>query len=234
MTATDTLFKSEAVIDAALASDPAGTRTLRPQTPENIPADRPDLMRIASWITPGSRVLDLGCGNGALLAYLAKKFQVDGVGVEIDDGCVVACIQRGVRVVQQNLEEGLALFEDQQFDTVVLSQTLQSMRHTEHILCEMARVGREGIVSFPNFGYWPHGLSILRGRMPVGRHLPYEWYNTPNIHLCTLQDFERLAAKLGLPILERATFKDASEVRVLPQWRSTLAVYRFASPRSAR
>ncbi len=200
--------------------------------PGEIPADRPDLARIASWIAPGSRVLDLGCGNGALLAYLAHHRNVDGVGVEIDDACVVACVQRGVRVVQQNLEEGLKLFEDQQFDTVVLSQTLQSMRHTEHILCEMARVGREGIVSFPNFGYWPHGFSILMGRMPVGRHLPYEWYNTPNIHLCTLQDFERLAAKLGLPIIDRATFKDRAEIRFLPQWRSTLAVYRFASPRS--
>ncbi len=190
---------------------------------------RPDLIRIASWVAPGSRVLDLGCGDGALLAHLADTRNVSGVGVEIDDTRVIACVQKGVEVIQQDLEGGLAMFEDQAFDTVVLSQTLQSMHHTEHILREMARVAREGIVSFPNFGYWPHGLSILRGRMPVGGHLPYQWYDTPNIHLCTLQDFERLAEQLGLPVLERATFKDGREISVLPHWRSTLAVYRFAT-----
>lgn len=196
------------------------------------PNVRPDLIRIASWIAPGSRVLDLGCGEGDLLAHLARTCGVSGVGVEIDDSRVIHCVQRGVDVIQQNLEGGLAMFEDQAFDTVVLSQTLQSMRHTEHILQEMARVAREGIVSFPNFGYWPHGLSILRGRMPVGKHLPYQWYNTPNIHLCTLQDFERLAGQLGLPVTGRATFADGREITVLPQWRATLAVYRFASPRA--
>lgn len=195
----------------------------------NAASVRPDLLRIASWITPGSRVLDLGCGDGALLAHLAHTCQVSGVGVEIDADRVVSCVARGIDVIQQNLEDGLALFEDQQFDTVVLSQTLQSMRHTEHILREMARVASQGIVSVPNFGYWPHGLSILRGRMPVGEHLPYQWYNTPNIHLCTLQDFERLAATLNLPILERATFHQHQEIRWLPQWRSSLGVYRFAS-----
>lgn len=199
----------------------------------NAASVRPDLLRIASWVTPGSRVLDLGCGDGALLAYLANTQRVSGVGVEIEADQVVHCVARGVDVIQQNLEDGLALFEDQQFDTVVLSQTLQSMRHTEHILCEMARVARQGIVSVPNFGYWPHGWSILRGRMPVGEHLPYQWYNTPNIHLCTLQDFERLAAQLGLPILDRATFHQHHEIRWLPQWRSTLGVYRFASPHAA-
>lgn len=194
------------------------------------PAVRPDLRRIASWIKPGSRVLDLGCGDGALLAHLTRAYGVSGVGVEIDDARVIASVQRGVDVIQQDLEGGLALFEDQQFDSVVLSQTLQSMRNTEHILCEMARVACEGIVSFPNFGYWPHGWSILAGRMPVGGHLPYQWYDTPNIHLCTLQDFERLAGKLDLRIVDRATFKNGHEISVLPQWRSTLAVYRFASP----
>lgn len=191
---------------------------------------RPDQIRIASWIAPGSRVLDLGCGDGALLAHLTSQRQVSGVGVEIKDSRVIACVQKGVNVVQQDLEGGLAMFDDQAFDTVVLSQTLQSMHHTEHILREMARVAREGIVSFPNFGYWPHGWSILFGRMPVGGHLPYQWYNTPNIHLCTLQDFERLADELNLPVIERATFKGEREVSVLPQWRATLAVYRFASP----
>ncbi len=188
---------------------------------------RPDLERIASWIAPGSRVLDLGCGDGALLAYLRDHRQVRGAGVEIDDERVIACVRRGVEVIQQNLEDGLALFDDKQFDTVVLSQTLQSMHRTEHILREMARVSRFGIVSFPNFGYWPHGWSILRGRMPVTGQMPYQWYNTPNIHLCTLRDFEDLARDVGVRILERATFNDDREVKVLPGWRSTLAVYRF-------
>jgi methionine biosynthesis protein MetW len=190
---------------------------------------RPDLARIAGWITPGSRVLDLGCGDGELLAWLRDERQVRGAGVEIDDHYVIACVRRGVDVIQQNLEDGLALFDDGQFDTVVLSQTLQSMHRSEHILREMARVARYGVVSFPNFGYWPHGWSILRGRMPVTGQMPYEWYNTPNIHLCTLRDFESLAAKLGLRILQRATFNNDREVRLLPGWRSTLAVYRFAA-----
>ncbi len=190
---------------------------------------RNDLARIASWIEPGSRVLDLGCGDGELLAHLRDERQVRGAGVEIDDHSVIACVRRGVNVIQQNLEEGLALFDARQFDTVVLSQTLQSMHHTEHILREMARVAHYGVVSFPNFGYWPHGWAILRGRMPVTGQMPYEWYNTPNIHLCTLRDFESLAHKLGLRILERATFNHDREVRLFPSWRSTLALYRFAA-----
>jgi methionine biosynthesis protein MetW len=193
------------------------------------PALRPDLARIAEWIKPGSRVLDLGCGDGALLASLRDTRQVQGAGVEIDDNHVIECVRRGVQVIQQNLEDGLALFDDKQFDTVVLSQTLQSMRHTAHILREMARVAHVGIVSFPNFGYWPHGWMILRGRMPVTGNLPYEWFDTPNIHLCTLRDFEQLATDLGFHILERATFNGDREVRLLPGWRSTLAVYRFAT-----
>jgi methionine biosynthesis protein MetW len=191
---------------------------------------RADLVRIASWVEPGSRVLDLGCGDGTLLAYLQNDKDVVGAGVELNDDHVIAAVRRGVHVIQQNLEEGLALFDDQQFDTVVLSQTLQSMHHTEHILREMARVARYGIVSFPNFGYWPHGWSILSGRMPVTGEMPYQWYDTPNIHLCTLKDFEDLAASLNLRITHLATFNGDREVKVLPGWRSTLAVYRFESP----
>ncbi|PVY68102.1 methionine biosynthesis protein MetW [Pusillimonas noertemannii] len=195
---------------------------------------RPDLARIAGWIDTESRVLDLGCGDGTLLAHLRDKKSVDGAGVEFDDARVISAVRRGVRVVQQNLEEGLALFDDQQFDSVVLSQTLQAMHHTEHILREMARVARYGIVSFPNFGYWPHGFSILRGRMPVTGEMPYQWYDTPNIHLCTLKDFEALASKLGLRITHLATFNGGKEVKFLAGWRSTLAVYRFESPMAAK
>jgi methionine biosynthesis protein MetW len=190
---------------------------------------RGDLARIAQWVQPNSRVLDLGCGDGALLAHLQQSKNVQAVGVEISDDRVLSCVQRGVHVIQQNLEDGLAMFDDQQFDTVVLSQTLQSMHNTEHILREMARVAREGIVSFPNFGYWPHGWSILRGRMPVTGQMPYDWYNTPNIHLCTLKDFERLANTLQFTILERATFNDQHEVKLFAGWRSTLAAYRFTA-----
>jgi methionine biosynthesis protein MetW len=190
---------------------------------------RGDLARIAQWVQPNSRVLDLGCGGGALLAHLQHSKNVQAVGVEISDDRVLSCVQRGVHVIQQNLEDGLAMFDDQQFDTVVLSQTLQSMHNTEHILREMARVAREGIVSFPNFGYWPHGWSILRGRMPVTGQMPYDWYNTPNIHLCTLKDFERLANTLEFSILERATFNDQHEVKLFAGWRSTLAAYRFTA-----
>ena len=190
---------------------------------------RGDLARIAQWVQPNTRVLDLGCGDGTLLAHLKHSKQVQGVGVEISDERVLTCVQRGVHVIQQNLDDGLAMFDDQQFDTVVLSQTLQSMHNTEHILREMARVARQGIVSFPNFGYWPHGWSILMGRMPVTGQMPYDWHDTPNIHLCTLKDFERLVHQLGFSILERATFNDQHEVKLFAGWRSTLAAYRFTA-----
>lgn len=190
---------------------------------------RRDFERIGSWVDRDSRVLDLGCGDGSLLGYLREVKQTRGVGVEISDDRVIACVERGVDVIQQNLDEGLAMFGDQQFDTVVLSQTLQAVHQTEHVLREMVRVGRTGVVSFPNFGYWPHGWSILRGRMPVTGQMPYAWYNTPNIHLCTLKDFEDLCRKLGLRILERVTFSPDSEVKWLASWRATLALYRFTS-----
>ncbi|UOD50228.1 methionine biosynthesis protein MetW [Orrella daihaiensis] len=190
---------------------------------------RRDFERIGSWVDRGSRVLDLGCGDGSLLGYLRDTRQIRGVGVEISDERVIACVERGVDVIQQNLDDGLAMFGDRQFDTVVLSQTLQAVHQTEHVLREMVRVGRTGVVSFPNFGYWPHGWSILKGRMPVTGQMPYAWYNTPNIHLCTLKDFEDLCRKLDLQILERVTFSPTHEVKWLAGWRATLALYRFAS-----
>jgi methionine biosynthesis protein MetW len=188
---------------------------------------RADLQLIADWITPGSQVLDLGCGDGALLAHLRDTRQCRGYGVEIADAHVIECVKRGVNVVQANLDAGLRLFPDDAFEIVVLSQTLQAMHRVEAVLREMARVARQGIVSFPNFGHWKHALSLLAGRMPVTKQIPYQWYDTPNIHLCTPKDFEILAAKLGLTITGRALLADGKPVGVLPALRATVAVYRF-------
>jgi methionine biosynthesis protein MetW len=188
---------------------------------------RADLRLIAEWIAPGSQVLDLGCGDGALLAHLRDTRQCRGYGVEIADSHVLECVKRGVNVVQANLDAGLRLFPDDKFDAVVLSQTLQAVHRVEAVLREMARVARQGIVSFPNFGHWKHALSLLAGRMPVTKQIPYQWYDTPNIHLCTPKDFEILAAKLGLTITNRALLADGEPVGMLPALRATLAVYRF-------
>lgn len=188
---------------------------------------RVDLAQIAEWVTPHSRVLDLGCGDGSLLAHLRDDKSCHGYGVEIDDDQVARCVKEGLNVVQQNLDAGLRLFTDAMFDTVVLSQTLQAMHNVEGILREMARVARQGIVSFPNFGHWRHAMSLLAGRMPVTRQIPYQWYDTPNIHLCTLKDFEVLAARVGLVITGRAVLADGRPVSFAPQLRATVAIYRF-------
>jgi methionine biosynthesis protein MetW len=188
---------------------------------------RYDLDLIANWIKPGSRVVDLGCGDGALLAYLRDVRGCRGYGVEIADALVLDCVKQRVNVVQANLDAGLRLFDDDMFDTVVLSQTLQAVHQVESVLREMARVGREGIVSFPNFGHWKHALSLLAGRMPVTRQIPYQWYDTPNIHLCTPKDFEILAARLGLIITDKALLAEGKPVAALPALRATLAIYRF-------
>ena len=165
-------------------------------------SDRKDMELIAELVPQGSRVLDLGCGNGELLAHLRDTRQCTGYGIEIDDANVLACTQRGVNVIQLNLEEGLALFEDQSFDVVLQLDTLQHLRNTEKMLRETARVGRIGIVSFPNFAHWPNRLQVAAGRMPVTRVLPYQWYDTPNIRVGTYADFEVLARKDGLRILD--------------------------------
>jgi methionine biosynthesis protein MetW len=171
-------------------------------------------------------VLDLGCGDGALLKYLWQARQAPGYGVEIDDDSVIACVANDVNVLQVNLEDGLSLFTDQSFDCVILSQTLQAVRHTERILREMLRVGKEAIVSFPNFGHWNSRLQIVMGRMPVSETLPYEWYETPNFHLCTVTDFEDLCRRIGVHIRERLVLHAGRPVTLLPNLLGSLAVYR--------
>jgi methionine biosynthesis protein MetW len=187
---------------------------------------RNDLRLIADWVCPGSRVLDLGCGDGALLAWLQQHKQVGGYGVEIDIDNVVRCVGAGVSVIQGDLETGLADFADGSFDLVVLSQTIQAMRHTETILLEMLRVGREAIVTFPNFGYWKNRWQIFRGRMPVSETIPYQWYDTPNIHWCMLGDFEALCAKNGIRLLERVVMDGERRVEFAPNLLGSLAFYR--------
>ena len=183
--------------------------------------------RIAALIPQGARVLDLGCGTGELLAYLKEHKGCVGYGVELDDTNLLACVKRGVNVIQLNLEEGLSIFEDQSFDVVLQLETLQHLRNTELMLRETARVGRIGIVSFPNFAHWPNRLQVLFGRMPVTRVLPYEWYDTPNIRVGTYADFEVLARKNGLRILDSFGIQDGRAVRVRPNLLSSMAVFKF-------
>jgi methionine biosynthesis protein MetW len=190
---------------------------------------RADFSTIAGWIAPSARVLDLGCGDGSLLSHLKQSRGATGYGIEIDDAGVLASIGNGVNVIQSDLESGLAGFDDHSFDSVILSQTLQAMRRIESIVGEMLRVGREAIVSFPNFGHWSHRLQVVRGRMPVSMSLPYEWYNTPNIHLCTVADFDAFCAERRLRVDERVVLHDARRVHFLPNLFGSLAIYRFRS-----
>lgn len=182
---------------------------------------------IARLVPHGSRVLDLGCGDGAMLDYLQRHRGCSGYGIEISDANVLACVQRGVDVVQLNLDEGLTLFDDASFDVVLQLDTLQHLRNAETMLRETARVGRTGIVSFPNFAHWPNRLSVARGRMPVTRRLPYQWYDTPNIRVGTYKDFEVLAHKNQLRVLDAYGLQDGLEVRWLPNLRAGTAVFRF-------
>jgi methionine biosynthesis protein MetW len=188
---------------------------------------RPDLVPIAELVPAGSRVLDLGCGGGELLAHLQQHKGCSGYGVEIDDDNVQRCVQRGVDVIQLNLEDGLALFEDRSFDVVLQLDTLQHLRNTERMLRETARVGRFGIVTFPNFAHWPNRMSVLRGRMPVTKTLPYEWYDTPNIRVGTHADFEVLARRNGLAILDSFGLHGGDVVRRWPNLRASVAVFKI-------
>jgi methionine biosynthesis protein MetW len=190
-------------------------------------SERRDMELIAEQVPPGSRVLDLGCGGGELLALLRDRRQCSGYGIEIADANVLACVQRGVNAIQLNLEDGLALFGDQSFDVVLQLDTLQNLRNTQTMLRETARVGRVGIVSFPNFAHWPNRLRVLSGRMPVTKALPYQWYDTPNIRVATYADFEVLARALGLRILDAFGIQDGRPVRWWPNLRAHTAVFKF-------
>lgn len=190
---------------------------------------RHDFAAIAQWIRPGAHVLDLGCGDGSLLRALRETRAANGYGIEIDDAKIIASVRNGVNVIQSNLESGLSGFESSSFDYVILSQTLQAVRHTEDLLKEMLRVGREGIVSFPNFGFWRLRTQILLGgRMPVSRNLPYEWYDTPNVHLFTIADFESFCIARGIRILERVVMNEKGErITFMPNLLGAVAVYRL-------
>ena len=184
---------------------------------------------IAAWVATGARVLDLGCGDGSLLRRLWQDKRAPGYGVEIDDAHVLQCVMNDVNVLQLDLESGLSAFQDHSFDCVILSETLQAIRHQEPLLKEMLRVGREAIVSFPNFGYWrARGQIAFAGHMPVSRELPYQWYDTPNVHHCTLVDFEALCVKLGFKVRERVVLTDGQPVSLLPNLMGSLALYRCA------
>ena len=186
-----------------------------------------DQLSITRLVPTGARVLDLGCGNGAMLEHLIRERDCTGYGVEIDDANVQACVARGVNVIQLNLDEGLAMFGDASFDVVLQIDTLQHLRNTEVMLRETARVGRTGIVAFPNFGHWPNRLAVMRGRMPVTKVLPYQWYDTPNIRVGTLNDFAALAQKNQLHILDAFGLQDGQEIRFWPNARASRAVFKF-------
>lgn len=183
---------------------------------------------IAQWIPSGERVLDLGCGDGSLLRYLKDKRDIQGYGVEIDDASVLACIKNGIDVIQSDIEQGLSGFEDRSFNHVIISQALQAMHATEHILTEMLRVAEEAVVSFPNFAYRANREAIAQGHMPVSEDLPYEWYDTPNVRFFTIVDFEALCERLGLEVRERLAF-DVFGQRVTedPNLNGSLAFYRL-------
>ncbi|QWD76076.1 methionine biosynthesis protein MetW [Polynucleobacter sp. MWH-UH24A] len=187
---------------------------------------RSDFDAIANWVETNSSLLDLGCGDGSFLEFIRAKRKAITYGVEITDTAVLACVEKGLNVIQQDLEGGLALFKDQSFDTVVLSQTLQTIHQTERILREVVRVGKQCVVSFPNFGHWSHRYAVALGRMPVSKSLPYEWFNTPNVRVLTIADFEALAHKLGIEILGRVVLHHGKTVHLLPNLFGSLAIYR--------
>lgn len=188
---------------------------------------RQDFAIIANWVKFGCKALDLGCGDGKLLHFLKHSMEVRGYGVEKDDSNWLRCMQNGINVIQMDLEAGLSEFEAQSFDVVILSQTLQAMHNTEHIVQEMLRVGREAIVTFPNFGYWRNRIQLMAGQMPVSQDLPYQWYDTPNIHLCTIKDFDRFCENHNIHVKERLVLTCGQRIGFMPNLRGSLAMYRL-------
>ncbi len=193
---------------------------------------RVDLQHIARWIEPGSKVLDIGCGDGALLAYLTRSNAVQGYGLEIDDANVAACIAKGVNVIQRDVDTGLSDFEDNFFDYVIMAQTIQAVRYPEKILAEMLRIGRQGIVTLPNLGHWRIRLQmLLRGRTPLTRQFPHAWYDTPNIHVCTIKDFESFCRSRKMKILDSRMFgenyRNGPLLDRFPNLLSTVAFYKL-------
>ena len=187
---------------------------------------------IAGWVNPGARVLDLGCGDGALLRHLKDSRGASGYGVEIDIERVISCMRNGINVLQIDLEKGLYDFVDQSFDLVIISNALQTLHRTEKLLTEMLRVGREAVVSFPNFAFWKHRMAIMDGHMPVSDRLPYQWYDTPNVRFFTIADFEALCEKLGIEIRERLVLDDAGQpVQDEPNFLGSFALYRLGGTR---
>lgn len=191
---------------------------------------RPDLSIIQQWIRPESEILDLGCGEGELLSYLKTEKNVHGYGLEINPEKLTACIRNGVNVIEQNLDNGLSNFEDQSIDTVVMTQALQAVQRPDELLDEMLRIGKEAIVTFPNFGYWKTRFYLLlKGRMPMSDTLPYNWYDTPNIHMCTFRDFEVLCREKGIRILNKTVVDDQHRehwsIRLWPAMLGEIAVY---------
>jgi len=191
---------------------------------------RLDLAHIQRWIKPGSRVLDLGCGNGEFLQLLQENHQVEGLGLEIDPEDITQALSRGLNIVEQNLDKGLANFPDQSFDTVVMAHALQAVHYPDRILDEMLRIGRQCVVTFPNFGHWRCRLYLgTHGRMPVSKSMPFSWYNTPNIHFCTVADFEQLCRDKGIKILEREMVGNTERKPLLasswPNLFATTAIY---------
>lgn len=198
---------------------------------QDVLSSRSDFQAIAAWVRPDSSVLDLGCGDGLLLRFLRQTRNARGYGIEIADANVLACVKNGVNVIQSDLERGLAGFDAGSFDCVILSQTLQAVLHTEEIMLEMLRVGREAVVSFPNFGRWDLRLQIALGRMPVSAELPYQWYNTPNVHLFTIADFESFCDSHAIRVLERVVLHGGRPVTALANVFGSLAVYRVEKRR---
>ena len=190
---------------------------------------RYDFPIIANWVAPNSKVLDLGCGDGELLNYLKKERKTTGYGIEKDPDNWLKSLKAGINVLQVDLEAGLSEFEDNSFDVVILSKTIQSMHNTEEILNEMLRVGKHVIVTFPNFGYWRNRLQSIKGEMPKSKELPYAWFNTPNVHLCTIKDFDNLCKSNKYKIVNRLVLTDNQSVSLLPNLFGALALYNLVN-----